>query len=198
MKGKPGIKGFLVVASVDVPALLFVKGISSGEGEEVSGGHNSTGEEVTCHPFICMLGFVKESVGVMGKDMDKDFSAGLEPSGDLTEELAMVADVFEHFNGDEAVKLLIGLEVVDIASDDLEVGESTPAGLFFNVLALGVGIGNGGDLGLGIARRHEKAERTPAASEFEDVLSVAELGALAGEGEHVDLGLFEGGTALAP
>ena len=127
---------------------------------------------------------------MVGENMDKDFGARLEPGGDLTEELAMVADVFEHFNGDEAVELLLGLEVVDVAGDDLEVGESAPAGLFLDVKTLGIGIGNGGNACVGITGGHEEAERTPTASEFDDVLPVAEFGTFAGKGEHVDFSLL--------
>lgn len=58
MKGEPGIEGFLVVASVDVPALFFIEGIAGGKGEEVRSGHDAAGEEVARHPVVIAFGFV--------------------------------------------------------------------------------------------------------------------------------------------
>ena len=195
---EPGVEGFLIVASIDVPARFFVECMSGGEGEEVGGGHDASGKEVTRHPIVGVLGFVKEGVGVMSEDMDEDFGVGLEPGGDLGEELTVVANVLEHFNRDEAVKGSGGLEVIDIAGDDFEVMDATGAGLCFDVLALGLGIGNGGDFSAGVARRHEEAKGTPTTAQFEDVLPVAKLGAFASEGEHRDFRCFEGIALLVP
>lgn len=172
--------------------------MSGGKGKEVGGGHDASGEEVTRHPIVGVLGFVKEGVGVMGEDMDEDFGVGLEPGGDLGEELTVVANVLEHFNRDEAVEGSAGLEVIDIAGDDFEVVDATGAGLCFNVLALGLGIGNSGDFSAGVAGCHEEAEGTPTAAQFEDVLPVAKFGAFAGEGEHRDFRCFEGIALLVP
>ena len=46
--------------------------------------------------------------------------------------------------------------------------------------------------------RHPERERSPTASEFEDLLAILELRPLAGEGQHRLLGLREGGVLGGP
>ena len=45
---------------------------------------------------------------------------------------------------------------------------------------------------------HPQGQRSPAAAEFEDRLTIAQFGALAGEGEHSRLGLADVGDAWVP
>ena len=102
---------------------------------------------------------------------------------DPPEEFAVVADVFEHLDGDDPVKALLGFEGIDVFGDDLEVFQSAFPGLPVDMFALGMGIGNGSDLGLRIIFRHPEGEGAPSASEFENFLTIFQSRMFAGEFE---------------
>ena len=110
----------------------------------------------------------------------------------MREKELVVFEVLKHLDGDDAVELRGGgVEDVNVGGDDREIGEAAFFGFGVDVLFLSARIGNRGDAGAGKFLGVVKAEGAPAAAEFEDGLTVGELGALGVEGEHGVLGLVE-------
>jgi hypothetical protein len=80
-------------------------------------------------------------------------------------------------------KRSLGVEIVHVGGDDLEVGQAALGGEGLDVLALGVGVGDGGDAGGRIMLRQPEGQAAPAAAQFQDVLAIRHAGALAGQGQ---------------
>ena len=162
--------------------------------KELLGGHHTFLEEVFRHPVD--TAFSVEEVGefAVHEDVNEERAVGQQPAIDVLEQLMPVAHVFEHFDGDDAVKLSVGLEGVHVGGDDGEVGHI----LCVDVGFLGGGVGDGGDGGVGIGACHPEGEGAPAAAEFENLLAVGKLRALAGDFEHFLFGFFEGRVGLLP
>ena len=132
----------------------------------------------------------------MREDVREEHSARFEPTRDMGEEALIIFEVFKHLDRDDAVELRgRGVEDVDVAGDDREIGEAATAGLGVDEFFLSAGVGDGGDARAGKLGGVVEGEGAPAATELEDGLTVGELSALGVEGEHSVLGLVEGFAA---
>lgn len=117
---------------------------------------------------------------------------------DAGEDGVVIAEVFEAFDGDDAIEMVVGLKMVDVGGDNMDVCESQAASGGFDELSLRMGIGDAGDVRVGEVLSDPKGEGAPAATEFEDSLPVLNFGSLRGEGEHLLFRLVEGGGVWAP
>jgi hypothetical protein len=193
--GEPGFGGLGVVGAAQLPVVVEGEVVLQVEGEVV-GGHHAAGEEVAGHPVG--VGFGDEVVGesAVGEDVHEEEAGGGKPGGDSAEEFGPVFHVLEHLDGDDAVEACgWWLKHVHVGGEDGEVGNALGGGLFFDVLTLGGGVGDGGDVRAGEALGEVEGEGAPAATEFEDALAVGEVGAGLVEAEHGEFGVFEGADA---
>ena len=90
----------------------------------------------------------------MAENVGEKLAAGVEPGMNPAEELAVVANVLEHLDRDHPVESVFRLEGIDVLGDDLEVFQSPLTGLPEYEVALGVGVGNGGNAGIRIVPSH--------------------------------------------
>ena len=136
----------------------------------------------------------------MGEDMHEELPVGVEPSGDPLHQFPVVLHVLEHLHGDRAVvgARLGRAEGVHVGRDDPDIVELAALRLRLDVKALGVGVGHRRDRGIRVVLGHPERERSPAATEFEDLLAILEFRPLAGELEHCLLGFREGGVRGGP
>ncbi len=115
-------------------------------------------------------------VGVLavGEYVDEKFTIGVEPVGNAFEQELIVLHVLEHFHGHDAVEagFARALEADHVCGDDIDVVEVSFFRLGHDVLALGAGVGDGGDFRQGEMFRHPQRERSPAAAELENFLPV--------------------------
>jgi len=188
---EPMLGGLAVVAAFDLPLGLEPEVFLEAAGEAVRR-HDAAGEEVARHPVGAVLG--GEVVGgvPVREDVEEELAAGLEPAGDAPHELAPVLHVLEHLDGDDAVVARgLGGEDVHVAGEDADVPEAALGALAFDVGALGRGVRDAGDAGVGVFLRHPEGERAPAAAELEDLHAVLQFRAGAGAREHGLLGLAE-------
>ena len=160
--------------------------------QQIIARHDAPGEKVPGHPVARALG--DEVVGILpvGEDVDEQTSIGPKPPGDIGQELPVILHVLEHLHRDDSVKLPIatgGLEAVHVTGDDLQVSEASSEGFPFDVFPLRAGVGHAGDPGVGVPSGHPERERSPSATQLQDVLPIGQARALASEGEHDVLGL---------
>lgn len=195
--GEPGVGGFAIVFAVPVP-LTDEQEVVLKSGGEISAGHDTAGEEVFSHPVGIPGGFKDVGGILVAEEVEEEKSFGVEPGADAAEEFGVVAHVFEHFDGEDAIEESGGAEVVHVGGDDLEVVDSSGGGELFDGGFLERGIGDGGDTAVGIAGGDPEGEGPPAAAEFENILSIAELSAFAGDTEGAFLGLFEIADVFLP
>ena len=71
------------------------------------------------------------------ENVDEKFAVGLEPDGNLFQELFPVAHALEHFDGNDAVEGFRRVERVHVCGEDGEVLQAPGQGLGFNVFLLG-------------------------------------------------------------
>ena len=189
---QPVLGGLLVVATVYLPIGDDLEVVLELE-KEIVRGNLAAGEEVAAHPVRGVAGDEVVAEAVMRENVREEHPTGLQPARDVGEEALVIFEVLKHLDGDDAVELRGGgVEDVDVGRDDREVGETTLLRLGVDVLFLGAGVGDRGDLRAGELFGVVEGEGAPAAAEFEDGLAVGELGALGVEGEHGVFGLVEG------
>ena len=192
---EPVAGGAGVVGAVEIPVVgddqIALKMV-----EEVGRGHQAAGEKVLGHPIVAVADLEEIGVAAVAEHVEEDQALRPQPSVDMREDLTPVAQVFEHFDGDDAVEAFRGGgELVGVAGDDLHIVQSTLAAARLDIAALAVRIRDGGDAGLRVALGHPQGQRTPATAQFEDVPAVGELGSFAVEGQHLLFGLVEGFAA---
>ena len=145
----PVLASLCVVLAIHPPLLLNLQ-VPLEIQQQISRRHRATREEVLRHPArleIVGRALVREQV-------HEELAAGFQQGGDFGEEQLVVLHVLEELDAEDAVvgAFLRGLgEGVggDIACDDFEILEVVFAGLRVDVLFLGAGVGEGGDLAVG-------------------------------------------------
>jgi hypothetical protein len=106
--------------------------------------------------------------------------------------------MLEHLHRYDSIKTVLGCELVHVTGDDRDVVEIPLFRLGFDVLTLGVRVRDCGDIRARIVLRHPECQGTPAASEFEDRLTIHELSSLACGPESLILCGVQIGTAAGP
>ncbi len=86
----------------------------------------------------------------MAKDMHERFSVRMQPIRDSFEQEFVVAHVFEHFDGDDAIELLLDIKLSHISRDDLNVVQTSFSRLCLDELTLAGRVGYCGDLDIRI------------------------------------------------
>src|SRR4029453_6787559 len=104
----------------------------------------------------------------------------------------------EHFHRYDAIELaVIERQVVYVTGDDLDVLQAPFRRTGFDELFLSTRIGNTGDARVRITFGHPQCERTPAAAEFQDFVTIGDAGTAAGECQHFRFGIVQlGDTGL--
>lgn len=74
-EGEPGVGGFFVVLTRDLPVVIYFEVVLEVE-EEVVGGHLSTREKVASHPIGFVFRFIVVGVFMVGEDVDEELSTG--------------------------------------------------------------------------------------------------------------------------
>jgi hypothetical protein len=152
--------------------------------EQVVTRHHAAGEEVPAHPVPGVAAVLEQVDRVTVTEvMHEQPAVRPEPARDGCEQQAVVADVLEHLDADDAVERPVELQVGDVRGDDLHL-DAEGRGPRLDERLLRGAVAHGRDAGVGEALRHGQRQRTPAAPELQDVLPVGELGTLHGRGEH--------------
>ena len=115
---QPGFGGAGIVNSR--PTILPFECKASRDSEkQVVARHRASAEEVTGHPVL--LSFHPKGVGhgTMAKHVCEQPTFGFQPRLDAAEELAMVPNVLEHFDGNHSIKSSFGSEFVYVPRDHL-------------------------------------------------------------------------------
>ena len=127
--------------------------------------------------------------------MDEELAARREPAGHAREQHRVVPHVLEHLDGDDSIEPLRPLrgwiEVVHVGGDDADIPKAAGAGAAFDKGPLRSRIGHRKNLRVREALRHVERQRSPSASELENVLAVGDLRPFAGERKHRVLGALE-------
>ena len=157
--------------------------------QEVIRGHGAALEEVARNPVRRVLALEVVGEFTVGEDVNEELPAWAQPAGDFCHEELVVLHVLEHLDGNHTVERgVTGFEFIHIRSQDAHIFESPPRRFGVDVGFLGGGVGNACDAGVRVFFRHPEGEASPAAAEFQHILSIAELGSLAAEGQHGLLG----------
>ena len=167
--------------------------------QEVVRGHGAALEEVARDPVRWV--FTLEVVGefAVGEDVNEELPAWAQPACDFCHEELVVLHVLEHLDGNHTVERGgAGFEFIHVRSQDADIFESPPRCFGVDVGFLSGGVGNACDAGVRVFFRHPEREASPAAAEFQHILSIGELGALAAEGEHGLLGFGKGRVLARP
>lgn len=132
------------------PPLLGQGQVILEEMEEISTRHGAAREEMCAHPpFFEVVWCI-----LVCKDVHKQLPTRFQCMANLVHEQRVVLHVFEQLNADHSVVRARHELVSDhIASDDLQVCESFPRRLAFNVDPLGPRVGKGRDVGFREALR---------------------------------------------
>ena len=120
-------------------------------GKQVVGGHNSSSEEFSSHPFLGVAGIVVVGKLAVGKDVNEHLSVLVHPRTDALEKGFLIASVLQHFDRHDSVEYLSRLELIDVAGDDLQVFDLPLFGLLPNKGSLAIRIGNSGKSGVRIS-----------------------------------------------
>ena len=150
---EPAFRGAGVVLARPSPPSFQLQ-VAGDPQEELVRGHGSPAEEVARHPVVLSLDL--EGIGgrAVAENVGEKLAAGVEPGMNPAEELAVVANVLEHLDRDHPVESVFRLEGIGVLGDDLEVFQSPLTGLPEYEVALGVGVGNGGNSGIRIVPSH--------------------------------------------
>ena len=139
--------------------------------------HDAARKEMLCNPigFVALL----EAVGcaAMREHMNEELAVGLKPPADARQKFAPVGHVFEHFDRNDAIVDLPGFKGVHVGGDDTKVLKADVGRGMFDVKPLRGGIRHGRDARRWEALGYEQTERTPAASEFQNLLPIFESAA---------------------
>lgn len=188
---QPVFARLCVVVAVDPPT-VFERHVLLKVLEEVEAGHGSAAEEVLRHPAVVLLEMVRR--GSMAEDVDEQTRFGpiFEPRSHLLEEQRVVFHVFEHFDAEDAVEGGFG-EVVrfDVARVYFEVLESAFGRDRVDVDLLRSRVGQSADARFGIPFGQKERQRTPTASQIQDILTILQPRLFAVRVEHGLLGLIE-------
>ena len=114
---------------------------------------------------------------------------GFQPHPDAGEEPFPVRHMLEHLDRDDPVEYPVGHEGVHIRGDDTDIGETALGGLRLDIAPLRRGIRDSCDGRTRKALGHEQCQRPPAATKFQDRLSVGEIGVRDGFIERQTLGI---------
>mmetsp|Transcript_670 Transcript_670/g.1601 ORF Transcript_670/g.1601 Transcript_670/m.1601 type:complete len:334 (+) Transcript_670:325-1326(+) len=197
--GEPSVAGLFVVLSIDPPVVGNRELIGKVK-QEVVAGHGSSREKVVAHPSL--FEFVAKIL--VGEDVDKELSGGLEPLVDLVEEDFVVFHVLKHFDRHDQIVVLHDVEsalvVGDVAGNDGDVlyVESAFSGGLQDVFSLGAAVGNSGDFGVGIIFRQVQGQAPPSASEINNLHAVHDAGVFAILLEHGHLRFLKGAVLGRP
>jgi hypothetical protein len=187
--------GALVVGAVDQPA-AFGHQRTREPVERVHRRHHPAGEEMAAHPVVVALGLEWIEQRAVREGVREQLASRPQPGVDALHEQAQVVHVLEHLDRHDPVEGLRGeFEHVDVAGQHAHVGETAVPALRLDVLALPARVGHGGDRCVREPFGHPQRQRTPAATELEDVLAVRQRGPLAVERQHRFLGLVQGFVA---
>jgi hypothetical protein len=74
----------------------------------------------------------------MTKDVHEEPAIGIQPIADPTEQLFIIAHVFQHFDGYDPVVSRRRFEVVHVAGQYFDISKAAPSGFGDDVLALAV------------------------------------------------------------
>lgn len=193
--GQPVLARSGVVLPTD-PPLHLEREVVLEEVQQVGAGHGAAREEVRAHPAVDL-----EIIGrvAVREDVHEQFSPGFQGRGDLAHQQRVVLHVLKQLDRNDPVEslgLLAVGEVVrdDIARDDRQIGQTFGFGLGFDLDLLGARVRKSRDVGPGEPLGEIQTRGPPAAAEVEDVLAVAQVGALDVQVQH---GLFGLGQRLA-
>ena len=130
-------------------------------------------------------------MGSVGEDVDEELPVRPQPAGDAPEQRFVVAHVFEHLDGNDAVETCSRVELVHVRRDELDPSEAPARQLAADELRLRARVRHGDDAAVWVALGDPQRQRAPAATKIEHVHAVGQLGAPAGELEHRILGRVE-------
>ena len=175
LEPRPGRAG--VVHSRDAP-LVDERQIVSDAREQIIGGHRPAGEKVPRNPVGASLGVEPKGQRPVGEDMHEQAPVGSQPARHPGKQRTMVAHVFEHLDGHDAIERPIRDERVHVGGDHAHVGESARGRRLFDVRPLGRAVRDARHRARGVVLGQPERQRPPAAPQIEHLVAVVQVGAL--------------------
>ena len=120
----------------------------------------------------------------MTKDVDEQLSLRFEPGSDASQELFVIAHMFEHFYRHDSIKAVVCRKVIHVCGHYLNILDTPPCTFSHNKFSLRKGVGDCKNSTVRVMFGHPERKRSPTTSKFEYFHSVSYLCALAGERQH--------------
>mmetsp|Transcript_11496 Transcript_11496/g.32219 ORF Transcript_11496/g.32219 Transcript_11496/m.32219 type:complete len:202 (-) Transcript_11496:2208-2813(-) len=194
MANKPVLQRLGVVDAVDIP-LPQDRQILLEMQQEIGRGRLTPGKEVLRHPIVLALyDIVKGQTLCMNEDVNEEHSSRTQPRRYPGQQRLVVLHVLEHFDRHHPIKRL----AFKLGRDDVlrlhgQVLDSPGPRLPVNVLFLRPRVRYCRDPGFRQLMGHEQRQRSPPASELQNITvkSSGQLRPLARELHHLHLGLLQ-------
>mmetsp|Transcript_7752 Transcript_7752/g.48095 ORF Transcript_7752/g.48095 Transcript_7752/m.48095 type:complete len:221 (+) Transcript_7752:1495-2157(+) len=151
------------------------------------------------HPIVFILHNVMVSVLSVCENVDEEQTRWFHPLGHPPQEFTVILHVLKHLHRHDAVKESRRFSALSINGHVLgeyaEIGQVPFLGLCIDEFLLGFGVGNGRHTAVRILGGQEEAQRSPSTSQFQDILSIRELGTFTVQFEHGFFGFLQGFVA---
>ena len=173
--GQPIAGRARVVRAAPLPFLLRHEPARDAADQAVAG-HDAAGEEVLGDPILLVVGIEPVRPGAVAEHMQEQPPVGPQPAVNLAQQRVPVGHMLEHLHRHDAVEPRIDAEIVHVGGHDPQVPEPARAGLRLDIRPLRPGVGHRRNPRPGETFRHPQAQRPPAATEFQNILPVRQIG----------------------
>jgi hypothetical protein len=150
---QPVIGCALIIAPIPQPFRLNREQIAEIADQSMAR-HDAAGEEMLRDPIGLILAIEAIRRRAMAEYMEEKPSIGFQGAADALQQRFPIGHMLEHFDRNDAVEPGFRHEIVHIAGNDAQIGETARRGRGLDISPLPIRVGNGRDSRIGEMLRH--------------------------------------------